>query len=354
MRDPAPATEAAALLAPRRLAVQIVGFAAGAAMLVWIIRKAIGEGEWDRVLHAAPPLVAGLIACTLTSAAANGTIFFVTIRPIQRIGFWDLQRLNVVATLLNYAPIRLGAVARVLYHLRVDRLGLLQIGAWFSLVGGVMILGVASCGLATIVRPEVDWLWALLVAGQLLLGGGAIRILGSLPLVARHGRGIDRMTIDRWSVWGAIALRAIDLAAFAGRMALAAAILQIAAFAGRMALAAAILQIHLEARHVVLLALVAVTASLIPFGRVGFREFCVAMAAERLGMLVGDVEANMNQLALIESAGEVMVFIPLGLLGLGWFRKRWRKGQEENNLEERRPPAEQRGSGFGVRESNEP
>ncbi len=338
MRDPAPATEAAALLAPRRLAVQIAGFVAGAAMLVWIIHKAIGEGEWDRVLHAAPPLVAGLIACTLISAAANGTIFFVTIRPIQRIGFWDLQRLNVVATLLNYAPIRLGAVARVLYHLRVDRLGLLQIGAWFSLVGGVMILGVASCGLATIVRPEVDWLWALLVAGQLLLGGGAIRILGSLPLVARHGRGIDTMTIDRWSVWGAIALRAIDLAAFAGRM----------------ALAAAILQIHLEARHVVLLALVAMTASLIPIGRVGFREFCVAMAAERLGMLVGDVEANMNQLALIESAGEVMVFIPLGLLGLGWFRKRWRKGQEENNLEERRPPAEQRGSGFGKAMNPEP
>ena len=324
MRDPAPSTEVAALLAPRRLAVQIAGFVVGAAMLVWIIRKAIGEGEWDRVLHAAPPLVAGLIACTLASAAANGTIFFVTIRPIQRIGFWDLQRLNVVATLLNYAPIRLGAVARVLYHLRVDRLGLLQIGAWFSLVGGVMILGVASCGLATIVRPEVDWLWGLLVAGQLLLGGGAIRILGSLPLVARHGRGIHTMTIDRWSLWGAIALRAIDLAAFAGRM----------------TLAAAILQIHLETRHIVLLALVAMTASLIPFGRVGFREFCVAVAAERMGMLTGDVEANMNQLALIESAGEVMVFVPLGLLGLGWFRKRWRENNRAEGIGIHRRDAE--------------
>lgn len=311
MRDPAPTTEAAALLAPRRLAVQLAGFAVGAALLVWIIRKAIGEGEWDRVLHAAPLLVAGLIACTLTSAATNGTIFFVTVRPLKRIGFWDLQRLNVVATLLNYAPIRLGAVTRVLYHLRVDGLGLLQIGAWFSLVGGIMILGIASCGLATIVRPELDWMWALLVAGQLLLGGGAIRILGSIPLVARHGRGIDAMTIDRWSLWGAITLRTIDLAAFAGRM----------------ALAAAILEIHLEPRHTVLLALVAMTASLIPFGRVGFREFCVAVAAQRLGMLAGDVEANMNQLALIESAGEVMVFVPLGLLGLGWLRKRWRAGQ---------------------------
>lgn len=311
MRDPAPTTEAAALLAPRRLAVQLAGFAVGAALLVWIIRKAIGEGEWDRVLHAAPLLVAGLIACTLTSAATNGTIFFVTVRPLKRIGFWDLQRLNVVATLLNYAPIRLGAVTRVLYHLRVDGLGLLQIGAWFSLVGGIMILGIASCGLATIVRPELDWMWALLVAGQLLLGGGAIRILGSIPLVARHGRGIDAMTIDRWSLWGAITLRTIDLAAFAGRM----------------ALAAAILEIHLEPRHTVLLALVAMTASLIPFGRVGFREFCVAVAAQRLGMLAGDVEANMNQLALIESAGEVMVFVPLGLLELGWLRKRWRAGQ---------------------------
>jgi hypothetical protein len=197
----------------------------------------------------------------------------------------------------------------------VDGLGFLQIGAWFSLIGYTLILGVASCVLATIVRQDVDWVWAGLVAAQLALGGMAIRVFGGLPLVARYGRGIDQIATDHLALWGAIALRVTDLGAFTGRM----------------AVTAAILGISLAPSQVVVLALVALAASLIPFGRVGFREFCVA--ATGLTMVADEARDNMNQLALIESAGEVLVFVPVGAVLLPWFRRRWREGRGNDGSE---------------------
>ncbi len=296
-----------ALLPRRKLVMQLTGFVVGIALLVWIIANAVKEGHWGRVAAAPPLLVAALLGCTLASTVLNGLIFWITIRPLRPIRLMDLQRLNVVANMLNYAPVRLGAIARVVYHVRVDGLGLLQVGAWFGLIGYILVLGIASCVLATIVHDRVDWIWACLVAGQLALGGMAVRTFAGHPLLARYGQGVDKIAADRLAVWGAVGLRVVDLAAYAGRM----------------GVAAMILQIDLSATQVVMLAVVALAASLIPFGRVGFREFCVAAAGQQLSTLAGGVEANMNQLALIESAGEALVLIPLGIVFLLWFKRRF-------------------------------
>jgi hypothetical protein len=295
--------------------MQLAGFGVGLALLAWIIYNALGEGDWGRIARADPRLIAAMLGFTLVSALLNGSTFWITVQPIAPLRFWDLQRLNVVANMLNYAPVRLGAIARVLYHLRLDGLGLLQIGAWFSFIGYTLALGIASCVLATIAHARVDWIWAGLVAAQLLLGAMAIRVVGGLPLVARHGRGIDRMINDHRSLWGAIVLRVTDLGAFTGRM----------------AVAAAILDISLAPGQIVVLALVALAAQLIPFGRVGFREFCVAATGHQLSLLASDAEHNMNQLALIESAGEALVFVTLGVLLLPWLRKRWRGRLNHNS-----------------------
>jgi hypothetical protein len=315
VNDLQPSPDTKALLTPTKLLMQLVGFAVGLALLVWIINNAIGEGNWGRIVRADPWLIAALLGCTLASAFLNGTTFWVTIQPIAPLRFWDLQRLNVVANMLNYAPVRLGAIARVVYHLRVDGLGFLQMGAWFSLIGYTLALGVASCVLATMAHARVDWVWAGLVAGQLLLGGMALRVFGGLPLIARYGRGIERVATDHRSLWGAIVLRVTDLGAFTARM----------------AVAAAILDIRLDPGQIVVLALVALAASLIPFGRVGFREFCVAAAGHQLSLLASEAEYNMNQLALVESAGEALVFIPVGAILLPWLRRRWREGGSNND-----------------------
>jgi len=297
--------------------VQLVGFAVGAALLVLVIRKAIQGGGWEHVARADPILLAALLGCTVISAALNGASFWITVQPMRRVSFGAMQRINVVANMLNYAPIRLGAIARVLYHVRVDGLTLLQIGAWFSVVGYILVLGVASCVVATLVHFRVDWVWGLLVAAQMLLGVLAIRTFAGLPMIEKYGRGLDRIVGDRRALWSATGLRAADLVMYSARM----------------AVAAAILDIDLSPPQIVVLAIVALSASLIPFGRVGFREFCVAAVAQRLSLLGSEVDANMNQLALVESAGEALVYIPLGILALPWLRRRLRSTETRSATE---------------------
>ncbi|MDY7107821.1 MAG: lysylphosphatidylglycerol synthase domain-containing protein [Planctomycetota bacterium] len=301
------------LLTPTKIAVELVGFVIGLALLAWCIAGAIEKGGWERLAHADAGLVAAMLACSLLSALINGAMFWVTIRPLKRLGFWDLQWLNFVGNLLNYAPVRLGAIARVVYHLRVDRLNLLQIGGWFTFIGYILCLGIGSCLLATLARDRLDWIWVALVLGQMALGGVLTRVVVGNRLLAKYGQGVDRIIAHPGAIWGAIGLRLADLAAYSGRM----------------AIAMTILGISLPATHVIILALVALAASLIPFGRLGFREFCVAITAQRLSMLAADVEANMQQLALVESAGEALIFIPLGAVALLWYRKRWRADRRD-------------------------
>jgi hypothetical protein len=301
------------LLTPTKIAVELGGFVIGLALLAWCIKGAIEKGGWERLADADVGLVAGMLGCSLLSALINGAMFWVTIRPLKRLRFWDLQWLNFVGNLLNYAPVRLGAIARVLYHLRVDRLNLLQIGGWFTFIGYILCLGIGSCLLATLARDRIDWIWAALVLGQMALGGVLTRVVVGNRLLIRYGQGVDRIIADPLALWGAIGLRLADLTAYSGRM----------------AIAMTILGINLPTAHVIILALVALAASLIPFGRLGFREFCVWITAQRLSMLASDVDSNMQQLALVESAGEAVIFIPLGAVALLWYRRRWRASRQE-------------------------
>lgn len=299
----------AGMLTPRKIILQVIFWLIGLALLGWIIWRAIETGDWDRLATAEPAMIAALLGCTVLSSFLNGMTFWLTIRSVRRVGFGDMQLLNVVANMLNYAPVRAGAIARVVFHHRVDQLGLLQIGAWFAMIGYVLVLGVGSCLLATLVYDRFDLIWLLLVIGQMILGGLVTQVVVGHPLIIRHGRGIDRMIRDHRALWGAVVLRLVDIGAFTGRM----------------AAAMAILGIHLPVTHIIVLALVALASSLIPFGRVGFREFCVAAAAARLGTLSEDVTVPWAQLALVESAGEAIVFIPLGAVAMLWYRRRWRQ-----------------------------
>jgi hypothetical protein len=309
-KPPGDETDAQALLSPGKLVTQLAIFAVGVALFAWIIVGAVKEGRWDRLAHSNPLLVAALLGCTAVSAVLNGFSFWVTIRPVRRIPAWDMQRINLVANLLNYAPVRLGAIARVYYHVRVDRLTILQIGAWFSLIGYVLVLGIGACLLATLVRFQVDWIWGLLVVGQMLAGILAIRVFAGLPIVARHGRGFDRMVSDRSTLWGAAGLRIADMVMYITRM----------------GVAAALLDIRLSLPQIVVLAVVALSVSLVPVARVGFREAAVAMVAGGLSLSSPDIDANLKQLALVESAGEALVYIPMGILLLPWLRRRLRSG----------------------------
>lgn len=301
--------------APRRLVVQLLGFAFGLVLLAWCIHGAWprtdeDRASWERLLDADPLLVAAMIGCTLVSVSANGAIFWVSIRPVKTprpLRMLDLQLVNLASNLLNYAPVRLGAIVRVIHHVRVDGLGVVQVGAWFAVIAYVLVLAVGSAFLATLARGGLDLVWVLLVAVQMTIGMLLLRAAAGWGLLQRFGQGMDAILGSGRTLAALALLRVVDLAAYAARL----------------AVGATILGIGFRSDQVILLGLVAIGAGLIPFGRLGIREWSMAQAAALLALDQEAAESSLNQLALLDSAAEAIVFIPLGAIALLWMRGQW-------------------------------
>ena len=303
---PPAANDSPTLLTPRKIILQVIGWLAGIALLSWVIWGASKKGDWSKVTQADPKLIAALLGCTVVSSMLNGTAFWITIQPLRRVRWRDMQLLNLVSNMLNYAPVRLGMIARVMYNFRVDRLNLIQIGAWFALLTYVLFLGAGACLVATLVRNQLDIIWLGIVLAQMAIGGLAAVIFAGHPIVARYARGIEQLVTQQRGLWVAIVLRVLDLGMYVGRM----------------AAALAILDLHLEPSQLVQLALVAFATDLVPMGKLGFGEWCVSKVGAGIwaqAMQTG----TWDQLALVDSAGQMLVFIPLGAISLLWYRAQW-------------------------------
>ena len=299
----------------RRRAIEIASFCAGVGVLAWLVTIAIREGDWRRVVEADPSLLAGLLGCTVLSAIFNGATFWTTIRPIRRIGFFELQGVNVVATMLNYAPVRLGMISRFAWHMRVDGLRFLDVVAWFASVLMLIATALAVFGVATAIVPDVGPGWWLLVILGTMVAGVALSMVPRIGFIRRHGRGADRILESPFARWFGLVLRILDIGTYAGRI----------------AFTLAILGIEMSPSHIILLAVVALVTNLLPVGRFGFRELAVAWTAARLGS-DSVVDVPWEQLALLESGAELMVYLPLGILWAPWFMIGLRRGGRRESL----------------------
>lgn len=300
----------------RKIALQVIGFLLGLALIAWCVRTAAHGGDWSKVRNARPALVAGLAACSVASLVINAGMFWTALRPVWRHSVARLTALNGIAGLLNYAPVRLGLVARIAYHLRVDRMNARLVAAWMLFTAGIMMLALTTCGVALAVVGTHWLLFAALVVAQLAVGKFLARVALPLPplsTIAKRLDGLPAMFASPVSWWCTSALRIADIAAFTGRM----------------AFAATILGLSLRTTDIILLALVAQLVSFSPLGRLGFREAAVAFIAARLegGARSTDVDAIFAQLALVESAGEAAVVIPAGIIAMPWYWWSMRRGR---------------------------
>ena len=292
------------------LAAQAMLYVTGLGLLVWYVARTMQTDEfdaWEKLRSADWQYLAGMIGFTLGSLFLNGTTFWLIVRPIRDVGFWNMQRLNVVGNALNYLPLRPGLILRVAYHLRVDRLTALQIAAWFGAIAVILLMVTGVLVTAMLLRREVDVVWVLLVVVGLVVGGFLVYSLSGLGVVRKHGRGIDMMLRDHRVLWPAITLRLIDIGMYSGRLWCALAIVG--------------LEAH-SATYVILLALVALLAGLLPV-RIGFREVLLGLAATAAASEGTLDDSIFALLALVESAGEAMVYVPLGAIAIFWYRRRW-------------------------------
>ncbi len=69
--DPDTTVERSGPLTGRKAVVNLVGFAVGVGLFVWIVVRAVEGGDWERIRTASPWLVVTLLACTAVSALAT-------------------------------------------------------------------------------------------------------------------------------------------------------------------------------------------------------------------------------------------------------------------------------------------
>lgn len=297
-----------------RAVFQVLAFLGGAAFLVWLVRDALKGDGWQQITdRATPEVLAGLILCSLASLLINGAIFWSTLFPARREGFWRLQGVNSMASLLNYAPIRLGIVSRYAFHMRVDRMPFLFITSWIFAIAFVLLVVMGSASVAAYLRPTIDLGWLGLTLLPLALFVAVLPFFLRNPTLLRYTKGSEKMLSDRPMLSLSIVLRLLDLAAWAGRL----------------YFATHIVDTGLSGGDVILLAVVAVLVSLNPLGRIGYREAAVRWVAPLLagGALTGgEVEQRFSQLALIESGSEAIVVIPLGIMAAIWWVVSFKRG----------------------------
>ncbi|OUW04096.1 MAG: hypothetical protein CBD11_01250 [Phycisphaera sp. TMED151] len=293
---------------------QIVGFSLGVWLLWTVLQGAAQAGDFSALRDADPMLLVLMLVLSLASSVCNAALFTLVSRPLQHQPSLSLQRmvpLNFSCGALNYAPFRLGALTRVAWHIRVDGMNASRVSALMAMAGGwYLLVGLTAFG-AFWLRPSADW--GTLGLGLLLLPAGwALGRMGIAKLPGGLFREARPMLNNPRASLECAGLRILDLMCFTGRL----------------LVGARILNIELGLAEGVLLAVVATFASLVPFGRLGFREAGVAGAAGAIGSIDPGLR---DQLSLLDSAAEAAAYVPLGLvLSVLWLRPHFKRVQSKS------------------------
>lgn len=298
----------------RRLLVQTIGFALGAALIIWLLWRATRDPTvWERLRAADPMLVAALLGCSVVSLFLNGAIFWISVQPVRRLGFGELQWVNATAGLFNYAPVRLGIFVRLVWHLRLDRMRVREVAAWFASITYTVVIPLGAAIAASLTFGQLGWPLIVMALALVAVGGFLAPAIARQRIVASRCGGLERVVTDPRALWGALALRSLDLVFWSLRM----------------ILTVRILGMDLTAGQSFMLAMASLAVTLNPLGRLGFREATVAFVAARMASGDGDdFLARSSQLAVVESAAEFIVTLPAGVLAMFMLSRRWKASKE--------------------------
>lgn len=176
-----------------RLVLQVLGIVISLGLLGWCVSLALRPENREKIealRHASPSLLALLLALSLVSLVFNGAGFWLTLRPVRRLGFLDMQAANAVASFLGYFPFKLSIVARVVIHSRRDGVPVLTIGAWLAANAAVVLAVLGPLTGAGLWRGRVDGAYFAAAAGGLVL---TFVCLHAAARVFAHEAGLARL-----------------------------------------------------------------------------------------------------------------------------------------------------------------
>lgn len=317
-------------LSKGKMVVQVAGFLVGLGLVAWVIHGAIAAANdptragllesLRAAWSARPGLVVGIVVTTLASMVIDGALFWLVLLPVRRLGFMEIQWLTYAAALSNLFPVRLGVPVRYAYHMRANRLSFWQCTAWFVAVTLVILSALGAVVVATALDGHPDARWGLIVLAVLALVGLGLRWSVTLGPVRTRLHGWERMLTTQRTYWAGALLR----------------VLEVLLWIVRMWCAAEILELGLDFATVTILGVAAIAVMLNPLGRVGFREATTVLVASWLsgrGTDLAHLDGGFQQLAILESFGEMLTTIPVGIVAipmvLRWYRRRQRETADQ-------------------------
>lgn len=303
-----------------KVMVQVVGFAVGLGLFAWCVSLALrpqNRESIERLMSAPVWVFAALLACAALSLVCNGTMFWLLMRPVRRVGWLSVASVNAVATSLNYLPFKLSVLSRFVIHNRRDGLPVTLILAWLGAAGVVILGAIAPPIAATMVRTKVDgWWWVMAVAG-VAIGAASVVLVARWVKGCRAESALGRlrewrpvkamspglvMLSDGWGVWGSFGVRSVDIALVAARFWLAAQ-----ACGTPISLGTALL----AASTYFLIGMVT------PSGALGAREGGATLLAGSILHLPDVANESFAVVALVASASEMIVnLIAAGVSGI--------------------------------------
>lgn len=330
--DPTPPSPHAPAFRPRRLALQLLAFAVGLALLAFTISIAFGEKnreQIEKLKDATWQQIALLLGLSLVSLLVNGVMFWVALRPVRRLHVADVVSTNCIAAFLGYLPMKLGLILRIAIHVRRDRVPLLTVTAWFASVAIVMLGVVGVLLAASLATKDLNALWFTIAIGGLALGGGVLVLLARLfagdaglarldrllralrlPLLPkivqseryRQLHAAADMLADPKAVFATVALRVVDFA------------LQ----AARVPVAAGIIGLSLPYTQAFMISATAFLVGIVsPGGPVGSREAAVYGVCELLSIPNAE---SFALVALLVTGTEGIAYAIGAALSLAWMR----------------------------------
>ncbi|MFG0285618.1 MAG: lysylphosphatidylglycerol synthase domain-containing protein [Phycisphaerales bacterium JB039] len=315
-----------------RAAIQLVGFAAGLALLAWCASEAFSDenrAQLERLREAPATIVGALVALSALSLILNGLIFWVTLAPVRRISVASAITTNALGTFLAYLPMKLSVAARFLLHRTRDGVPVAQIGGWFAAVGVILIATMAPLGAVSFALRRVDLVWGAALGAALVLSL-AITIIGARilrtdaalararrTLLTLHLGFLERLTRTETfehlhSGLSMLAHPGATIASAALRLA------DVGAQAARFLLAAAAVGATLPADDAILVASVYFLIGVFsPAGTLGVREAGAAGAATLLGVSSASAFATV---ALVVGAAEAITNLACAGAAVAWLR----------------------------------
>lgn len=324
-----------------RLAVQTIGFLIGLALMGWCVRTALSDDNREqlaRLREASVGQVALLLALSAGTLLINGLLFWITLRPVQKVRASDHVAINALCTFLAFLPFKLGTLTRVAINNRRDKVPLLTIGAWYGVMFAVMLAAYLPAMGASVWRRGIDSVWSVACLGG-AAGLCALMVLVARPFAGEAGLGrlhalIDHIRLpivsrlartdhfERMHTAAAMAASPIDMA---GGVALR--LLDLGVMSARFVVAGSIVGIAFGWEEAVLVASAYyIIGMLSPFGMLGAREAGTVWMAGTLGLAAStgqsteEIASSLTVLTLFITGTESIVLVGGAAAGLAWLR----------------------------------